>query len=57
MKITLDPYLFRHVPLLELPALVAEPGYEWIELSPRDDVNPVLLHPRINAYATANRSR
>ncbi|MFH8405075.1 sugar phosphate isomerase/epimerase family protein [Streptomyces sp. NPDC018019] len=48
MKIALDPYMFRHVPLLELPGLVAELGYEWIELSPRDDVNPFFLHPRID---------
>ncbi|MET9293328.1 sugar phosphate isomerase/epimerase [Streptomyces sp. NPDC003077] len=48
MKIALDPYMFRHVPLLELPALVAELGFEWIELSPRDDVNPFFLHPRID---------
>lgn len=48
MRIALDPYMFRHVPLLELPALVAELGYEWIELSPREDVNPFFRHPRID---------
>ncbi len=56
MKIALDPYMFRDVPLLELPALVAELGYEWIELSPRDDVNPFFLHPRIDD-ATVRRFR
>ena len=40
MKIALDPYMFRNVPLLELPALVAELGYEYIELSPRPDFIP-----------------
>ena len=40
MKIALDPYMFRHVPLLELPALVADLGYEHIELSPRPDFIP-----------------
>ena len=35
MKIALDPYMQRHVPLLEQPRLVAELGYEYIELSPR----------------------
>ena len=35
MKVALDPYMFRTTPLLELPALVAELGYEHIELSPR----------------------
>lgn len=46
MKIALDPYMFRSTPLLELPALVADLGYEYIELSPRDDFMPFFLHPR-----------
>lgn len=46
MKITLDPYMLRHTPLLELPALVAELGYEYIELSPREDFMPFFLMPR-----------
>jgi sugar phosphate isomerase/epimerase len=33
MKIALDPFMLRHVPLTELPAVVAELGYEYIELS------------------------
>src|SRR3954454_24720399 len=37
MKIALDPYMHRHVPLLELPRFVAELGYEYVELSPRAD--------------------
>lgn len=47
MKLALDPFMFRDVPLLELPARVAELGYEWIELSPREDVTPFFTHPRI----------
>src|SRR5215216_6388135 len=46
MKIALDPYMFRTTPLLELPALVAELGFKYIELSPRDDFTPFFLHPR-----------
>jgi myo-inositol catabolism protein IolH len=46
MKLALDPYMFRGVPLLELPGLVAELGYEYIELSPREDFTPFFLHPR-----------
>jgi myo-inositol catabolism protein IolH len=46
MKITLDPYMHRRTPLLELPALVAELGYEYIELSPREDFMPFFLMPR-----------
>ena len=48
MKIALDPNMFRFTPLLELPKLVAELGYEWIELSPREDVLPFFRHPRID---------
>jgi len=46
MKIALDPYMFRRIPLLQLPAVVAELGYEYIELSPREDFMPFFLHPR-----------
>jgi myo-inositol catabolism protein IolH len=48
MRLALDPYMFRQVPLLELPALVAELGYEWIELSPREDFTPFFTHPRVD---------
>ena len=48
MKLTLDPYMFRSTPLLELPGLVADLGYQWIELSPREDFTPFFLHPRAN---------
>jgi myo-inositol catabolism protein IolH len=46
MKIALDPYMFRTTPLLELPGLVAGLGYEYIELSPREDFTPFFLHAR-----------
>ncbi len=46
MKIALDPYMFRSTPLLELPALVADLGFQFIELSPREDFTPFFLHPR-----------
>jgi myo-inositol catabolism protein IolH len=48
MKIALDPYMLRGIPLLELPAVVSELGYEYIELSPREDFTPFFLHPRVN---------
>src|SRR5438445_9754875 len=53
MKFALDPYMFRGTPLLELPRLVAELGYEWIELSPRDDFIPFFNHPRVNDATVA----
>ncbi|MEI5519491.1 sugar phosphate isomerase/epimerase [Streptomyces brasiliscabiei] len=56
MKIALDPYMIRHIPLLELPAVVAELGYEWIELSPREDFIPFFRHPRVDD-ATVRRFR
>jgi myo-inositol catabolism protein IolH len=46
MRIALDPYMLRHVPLTKLPGVVAELGYEHIELSPREDFLPFFLHPR-----------
>jgi myo-inositol catabolism protein IolH len=48
MKIAIDPYMFRKVPLLELPGLVADLGFEWIELSPREDFTPFFTHPRVD---------
>lgn len=49
MRIALDPYMYRNVPLLELPARVRDLGYDAIELSPRDDVIPFFRHPRIGS--------
>jgi myo-inositol catabolism protein IolH len=48
MKIALDPYMMRSVPLIELPGLVADMGYEYIELSPREDFIPFFKHPRVD---------
>ncbi len=53
MKLALDPYMFRRVPLLDLPALVAELGYEYIELSPRPDFIPFFVHPRADRATIA----
>ena len=56
MKIALDPYMFRRVPLTDVPALVADLGYQHIELSPREDFLPFFLHPRADrAQITAFR--
>jgi myo-inositol catabolism protein IolH len=46
VKLAIDPYMLRRTPLLELPALVAELGYQYIELSPREDFLPFFVHPR-----------
>jgi myo-inositol catabolism protein IolH len=49
MRIALDPYMLRHVPLTDLPAMVRDLGYDAIELSPRPDFIPFFLHPRIGS--------
>ncbi|MFI5493815.1 sugar phosphate isomerase/epimerase family protein [Actinoplanes sp. NPDC051859] len=49
MKIALDPYMLRKVPLLDLPRTVANLGYHHIELSPRDDFLPFFVHPRADS--------
>ena len=38
--------MFRHLPLAEMVRTVADIGYEYIELSPREDFIPFFLHPR-----------
>jgi len=53
MKLTVDPYMLRHVPLLDLPGLVADLGYQHIELSPREDFMPFFLHPRADKGSIA----
>ena len=62
MKIALDLYMLRTGPLVELPRLVADLGYEHIELSPRADFIPWWVHPRayratINAFKKALKDR
>jgi myo-inositol catabolism protein IolH len=53
VKIALDPWMLRNTALLELPALVAEQGFEYIELSPREDFLPFFLHPRADRHTIA----
>jgi len=57
MKIALDPYMLRRVPLTGLPGLAADLGYEYLELSPRDDFLPFFLHPRADRAQIAAFSR
>jgi len=53
MKVALDPYMLRRVPLLDLPGVVAGLGYRYIELSPRPDFLPFFLHPRVDSAGVA----
>jgi myo-inositol catabolism protein IolH len=54
VKIALDPYMFRSTPLTELPGLVADLGYEHLELSPREDFMPFFLHPRADRHTVTS---
>jgi myo-inositol catabolism protein IolH len=53
VKIAIDPYMFRALPLTEMVRTVADLGYEYLELSPRDDFMPFFLHPRADADRVA----
>jgi myo-inositol catabolism protein IolH len=53
VKLAVDPYMLRRTPLLELPALVAELGYQHVELSPREDFLPFFVHPRADRASIA----
>ena len=57
MKLALDPYMLRTVPLTELPGVVAELGYQHIELSPREDFLPFFLHSRADRATIAQFKR
>ena len=47
MKIALDPTPFHHdYELLDFPRLVAELGYEYLQLTPHRDFIPFFNHPR-----------
>lgn len=48
MRIALDPYMYRHLPIPKMVEKVAELGYEYIELSPREDFLPFYKYPRVD---------
>lgn len=57
MRLAIDPYMIRETTTLtSLPGVVADLGYEWIELSPREDFIPFFNHPRVDD-ATVHRFR
>jgi myo-inositol catabolism protein IolH len=53
MKIALDPFMFRHLPLPDVVRTAADIGYEYVELSPRDDFLPFFVHPRADGASIA----
>lgn len=47
MKIAQDPTPFHHdYDLLDFPKVVADLGYEWIQLTPHKDLVPFFRHPK-----------
>jgi myo-inositol catabolism protein IolH len=58
VKLALDPTMFfRSVPLLDIPGLVADLGYEYLEMAPHEEFLPFFLHPRVDrGKVTAFRS-
>src|SRR5260370_6425693 len=57
MKIALAPYMCGGAPLTDLPGLVADLDYQYIELSPREDFLPFFLHPRADKAQIAGFRR
>ncbi|OXM75309.1 MULTISPECIES: sugar phosphate isomerase/epimerase family protein [Amycolatopsis] len=57
MKIALDPYMLRDLPMREMVRTVADIGYEYLELSPRADFMPFFLHPRADDDKVAELKR
>src|SRR6266705_6527498 len=57
MKVALDPTMFRDVPLNDIPGLVADLGYRYIELPPHKEFLPFFLHPRADRTAIAQLKR
>src|SRR6476646_5732140 len=48
MQIALDPWMVRGRSLDQVCQFAAESGYQWIELSPREDFLPLYVAPRAN---------
>ena len=44
MKLALDPFMFRRIPLNKIADIVARLGYQYIELSSRPDFLPLFTH-------------
>ena len=49
MKLALDPQMFYSTSsVLDLPDIVASLGYDWMELSPKEDFIPFFKYPRVD---------
>ena len=47
VRIALDPTPFHHTnALLEFPAVAADLGYKWLQMTPHPDFIPFFNHPK-----------
>lgn len=54
MKLALDPAMYYPThSVYELPDKAAELGFDWLEISPKEDFLPFFRHPRINDAGVA----
>jgi myo-inositol catabolism protein IolH len=54
MILSLDPAMYRDMPLKDVINKTAELGYEYIELSPREDFCPFYKYPRVDKSLIKN---
>ena len=58
MKLALDPQMFYSTSsVLELPDIVAGLGYDWMELSPKEDFVPFFKYPKVDDATVAKLKR
>lgn len=58
MRLALDAQMFHRThAVTELPDAVARAGYEWMELSPKEDFLPFFAHPRVDSATVATLRR
>jgi myo-inositol catabolism protein IolH len=53
MRLAFDPFMLRDRPVDDVVRFARSLGYDWIELTPRDDLLPYYLHPRADAERIA----
>lgn len=57
MKLALDPAMYTDLPLKEVIDKAARLGYEYIELSPREDFIPFYKYPKVDSEMIKNVKR
>jgi myo-inositol catabolism protein IolH len=57
MKLALDPTMYKNLSLKEMVDKTAELGYEYIELSPREDFCPFYKYPKVDKAQIKNLKR